>query len=142
MKMKRFYIIATLIIGGILGAILFSSEPVSGQALQVLRTSQGGTGWGNITADTLLTGNGTGKLATTTIGTGLNLSGGVLSATGGATSTNPHMAAFYVATSTSGASHFPYASTTALTVSGTAYFAGSGIWNSSGNVGIGTASPS
>src|SRR3990167_11204426 len=84
MKMKRFYIIATLIIGGILGAILFSSEPVSGQALQVLRTSQGGTGWGNITADTLLTGNGTGKLATTTIGTGLNLSGGVLSATGGA----------------------------------------------------------
>ena len=52
------------------------------------------------------------------------------------------MAAFYVATSTSGASHFPYASTTALTVSGTAYFAGSGIWNSSGNVGIGTASPS
>jgi len=33
---------------------------------------------------------------------------------------------------------FPYASTTALTVSGNAYFPGSGIWNSSGNVGIGT----
>jgi hypothetical protein len=33
---------------------------------------------------------------------------------------------------------FPYASTTALTVSGNAYFPGSGIWNSSGRVGIGT----
>ncbi len=33
------------------------------------------------------------------------------------------------------------ASTTALSVSGNAYFPGSGIWNSSGNVGIGTLSP-
>lgn len=39
------------------------------------------------------------------------------------------------------ASIIPYASTTALTVSGTAYFPSSGIWNSSGNVGIGTTSP-
>jgi hypothetical protein len=34
-----------------------------------------------------------------------------------------------------------YASTTALSVNGNAYFPGSGIWNSSGNVGIGTTSP-
>ncbi len=33
------------------------------------------------------------------------------------------------------------ASTTQLSVSNTAYFPGSGIWNSSGNVGIGTVSP-
>jgi hypothetical protein len=35
-----------------------------------------------------------------------------------------------------------YASTTALSVSGNAYFPGSGIWNSSGQVGIGTTTPS
>src|SRR3990167_10160715 len=34
-----------------------------------------------------------------------------------------------------------YASSTASSVSGDAYFAGSGIWNSSGNVGIGTTPP-
>jgi hypothetical protein len=39
------------------------------------------------------------------------------------------------------ASTLPYASSTALTVSGTAYFPGSGIWNSSGNVGIAETSP-
>lgn len=39
--------------------------------------------WGNIQADTLLTGNGTSRIATTSIGSGLTLSGGVLSATGG-----------------------------------------------------------
>ena len=51
------------------------------------------------------------------------------------------LASYFTAT-TSTASTFPYASTTALTVSGNAYFPGSGIWNSSGNVGIGTTSPS
>lgn len=55
-------------------------------------------------------------------------------------STSPTVA-YITATSTSRASTFPYASTTALSVSGTAYFPGSGIWNSSGNVGIGTTSP-
>ncbi|MDP2594043.1 MAG: hypothetical protein Q8P36_01770, partial [bacterium] len=55
--------------------------------------------------------------------------------------TSTPTAAYYIATSTSAASTFPYASTTALTVSGTAYFPGSGIWNSSGNVGIGKLSP-
>lgn len=47
---------------------------------------------------------------------------------------------YFTATGTV-ASTFPYASTTALSVSGTAYFPGTGIWNSSGNVGIGTTNP-
>jgi hypothetical protein len=47
----------------------------------------------------------------------------------------------FIATSTTVSSVFPYASTTALTVSGNAYFPGSGIWNSSGDVGIGTTTP-
>jgi len=46
----------------------------------------------------------------------------------------------FTATSTI-ASIFPYASTTALSVSGTAYFPGSGIWTSAGFLGIGTTSP-
>jgi hypothetical protein len=41
----------------------------------------------------------------------------------------------------SSTAHLVYASTTALTVAGNAYFPGSGIWNSTGNVGIGTTSP-
>lgn len=53
---------------------------------------------------------------------------------------NQAIAGYFTATSTT-ASTFPYASTTALTVSGSSYFPGSGIWNSSGNVGIGTTSP-
>ena len=43
-----------------------------------------------------------------------------------------------IATST----FFTYASTTQLTVSGGAYFPGSGIWNASGSVGIGSSTPS
>lgn len=62
-----------------------------------------------------------------------------------ATSTNATTTAYtapaYFASSTV-ASQFPYASTTALTVTGTTWFPGSGIWNSSGNVGIGLTSPS
>lgn len=57
-----------------------------------------------------------------------------------AVATSSLMSGFFVATSTT-ASQLRYASTTALTVSGTAYFPGSGIWNSSGNVGIGTTTP-
>ena len=48
-----------------------------------LSVPAGGTGWGNITSGTLLTGNGTGKIATTSVGSGLTLAGNVLSATGG-----------------------------------------------------------
>lgn len=57
-------------------------DPVLGVAPRILTVPQGGTGWANIEADTLLTGNGTSKLATTSIGSGLQLSGGVLSTTG------------------------------------------------------------
>jgi hypothetical protein len=51
------------------------------------------------------------------------------------------LAGYFTATSST-ASVFPYASTTAVTVSSAAYFPGSGIWNGSGNVGIATTSPS
>jgi hypothetical protein len=54
------------------------------RAVSLLTVPQGGTGWGNFQTGTLLTGNGTGRLATTTVGSGLSLSGGVLTATGGA----------------------------------------------------------
>ncbi|MBI2482157.1 MAG: tail fiber domain-containing protein [Candidatus Vogelbacteria bacterium] len=57
------------------------------------------------------------------------------------TSTSSPTVGYVVATS-SRASILPYASTTALTISGTGYFAGSGIWNSAGSVGVGTTSPS
>src|SRR5436305_1325645 len=53
-------------------------------ALSVYTVPQGGTGWGAFQSNTLLTGNGTTRLATTSIGSGLQLVGGVLSATGGA----------------------------------------------------------
>jgi len=47
---------------------------------------------------------------------------------------------YFTATSST-ASIFPYASTTALSISSAGFFPGSGIWNSSGNLGIGTVSP-
>lgn len=49
----------------------------------LVRVPQGGTGWGKFDANVLLTGNGTGRLATTSVGSGLSLSNGVLSASGG-----------------------------------------------------------
>lgn len=55
--------------------------------------------------------------------------------------TSTPTASYFVATSTEHRNVFPYASTTAITVASNAYFPGSGIWNSSGNVGIGTTSP-
>jgi hypothetical protein len=44
----------------------------------LLSVVRGGTGWGNIAAGTLLVGNGTGALATTTVGGGLQNVGGTL----------------------------------------------------------------
>lgn len=61
--------------------------------------------------------------------TGTNTFGGALNIAGAITST------------ALSANTFPYASTTALSVSGTGYFPGSGIWNSSGSLGVGTTSP-
>lgn len=60
---------------------LAHTSDVTVGATPVFTVTQGGTGWGNIEADTLLTGNGTGRLATTSIGSGLSLAAGVLSAT-------------------------------------------------------------
>jgi len=50
------------------------------------------------------------------------------------------VADYFTATSST-ASTFPYASTTAITVSGNAYFPNSSIWNSSGMIGLGTTTP-
>ncbi len=70
-------------------------------------------------------------IGTTSPGQKLSVAGDILG--------NNIIGSYFTATSTT-ASTFPYASTTALTVSGTGFFP-SGIWNSSGKVGIGTTSP-
>lgn len=72
--------------------------------------------------------------------TGTYYLNGTGTSTGPLTSFKFFTAPYFTGTSTI-ASTFPYASTTALTVSGNAYFPGTGIWNSLGNVGIGTVSP-
>ncbi|NDE66434.1 MAG: hypothetical protein EB049_07090, partial [Actinobacteria bacterium] len=63
-----------------------------------------------------------------------------LSVNGSSDLGNNALAGNFTATSTV-ASIFPYASTTALTVSSGAFFPSNGVWNSSGFVGIGTTSP-
>jgi uncharacterized protein YaiE (UPF0345 family) len=81
---------------------------------------------------------GSGGTGATTFGQGWLYSSGGAAAL--AASTSPTVN-YLTATSTTVASQLRYASTTALTVSGNAYFPGSGIWSSSGNVGIGTTNP-
>ncbi len=71
-------------------------------------------------------------IGTTTPGQKLSVAGDILG--------NKIIGSYFTTTSTT-ASIFPYASSTVLTVSGNAYFPGSGIWNSNGNVGIGTTTP-
>ena len=61
--------------GVVATALIDLTADVSG----ILGTTFGGTGWGNITAGTLLVGNGTNKLATTTAGT----NGQILALVGG-----------------------------------------------------------
>ena len=85
--------------------------------------------WGNSTSTLIGFNNGIlVNAASSTITGGLTLNGALgISGAITSTATTPNT--------------LPYASTTALTVSGNAYFPGSGIWNSSGNVGIGTTTP-
>ena len=77
----------------------------------ILPVANGGTGWGSLASGAILFGNGSSSVATSSA---LTFDGTKLS--------------------------FTYASSTAFTVSGSAYFP-FGTWNSSGNVGIGTTSP-
>ena len=113
------------------GSSIFSVNNAGLASTTDLRVSR------NATVDGLLSVTGSG---TSSIFDKLSIGGG-LTVTGVSTFFNELTAPIFTATSTSLASTFPYASSTALTVSGTGYFPGSGIWNSSGNVGIGTTSP-
>ncbi len=92
----------------------------------------GGTGTTTFTTGRCLTGNGTSPILSTVCGVG------------GATSTNPFMATYYVATSTLIASQFPYASTTALSAT-TLCLTGDTCrttWPTSGAGGAGTVATS
>lgn len=102
--------------------LLLAAPGVAMGAPSVFEVFQGGTGWRNIQANTILLGNGGGNLATTTQGVNgqfLSLVGGIptwaAASVGGATSTNPFIATNFNATSTTKANSFPLASTTLLT---------------------------
>lgn len=70
--------------GAVSNALVNLASDVTG----ILPVGNGGTGWSNLAAGTLVTGNGSGALATTTIGNGLTLSGGTLSTSFGTTTAN------------------------------------------------------
>lgn len=53
----------------LLSVILVALFATTAEAASILQVFQGGTGWGNITANTILLGNGSSALATTTAGT-------------------------------------------------------------------------
>ena len=100
--------------------IVAHNTAIFNQASSTMFTNSGAT-WltGAGLSDALLATDGSGKVVATSTPTANN----------------------FIATSQTAASSLPYASTTAFTVSGNAYFPGSGIWNSSGAVGIGTTTP-
>ena len=135
------------------------AQMVSGvwSASSTLSTVFGGTGWNSLQTNSILLGNGSGRISTTTAGTDgyvlalsagvptwlatstlSNITGTLAVAKGGTgqtsfgqgwlnsdgttlTSSTSPTVAYFTATSTAQASTFPYASTTALTVSGSAY---------------------
>ena len=71
-------------VGAVATALIDLASDVTG----ILGVGNGGTGWSNIVSGTLLTGNGSGALSTTTVGNGLSLSAGVLSTSFGTTTAN------------------------------------------------------
>lgn len=109
------------IAGFIIGfGVMQISAPLTFGA-SVFATFQGGTGTSSPSG--ILYGSGSATaLQTVGIGSGLTFSGGTLSSSATpspATSTNPLMATYMVATSTTQASTFPYASTTAWSITST-----------------------
>ena len=75
-----------LSLGSLNGVLKATAGTVSASLLNlatettgVLAVANGGTGWGSLAAGTLLTGNGAGAVATTTVASSLQLSGGQLS---------------------------------------------------------------
>ncbi len=76
----------SLFVGGLTGVLRATAGAISASLVNlaadvtgVLTVANGGTGWAQVSAGTLLTGNGAGVLATTTVGNSLQLSGGTLS---------------------------------------------------------------
>ncbi len=107
----------------------------NGTAIGVL---YGGTGTTTIGTG-LLAGNTSSGVKQALIGTGLSFDGTTLTNT--VTDTSASTTLLANNNTFTGLNSFTYSSTTAMTVTGSAYFAGAGIWNSLGNVGIGTTSP-
>ena len=80
-KLLSLLVLAGIISGGITWYLLKDTEqPIVGADLRVSTVPQGGTGWANLLSNTVLLGNGTSRIATTTAGSDgqvLMLSGGV-----------------------------------------------------------------
>lgn len=106
------------------GAISNSLVNLASDITGVLGIANGGTGWANLAANTLLTGNGSGALATTTVGSSLQLSGGTLALNVG----NANL--------WSGLQSFANASTSLQSVFTKAYFGGTATTtiDSAGNI--------
>ncbi len=109
------------------GAITSTLIDLASDVTGIVQVANGGTGWGNITAGTLLTGNGTGALATTTVGASLQLSGGTLALNTGNTNAWTGLQSFTLASSTvfsAGRAYFGQTATTTIDTAGNVAVAG------------------
>lgn len=66
MAFKLLLIVPATLIALLGGGIYFSQQDITLGAAPVFTVPQGGTGWGNVQSGTYLTGNGTGRLSTST----------------------------------------------------------------------------
>ncbi len=108
------------------GVVTNSFVSLTADISGILGVANGGTGWANLAANTLLTGNGAGAVATTTIASSLQLSGGTLALNIG----NANV--------WTGLQSFGNASTTLESVFSKAYFGGTATTtiDSAGNVAV------
>ncbi len=109
------------------GAISATLVDLASDVNGILQVANGGTGWGNIQSGTLLTGNGTGALATTTIGSSLQLSGGTLALNTGNANTWTARQNFALASSSAlsaGRAYFGETATTTIDTAGNVVVAG------------------
>jgi hypothetical protein len=99
------------------GAITTGFVNLASEVSGILSVANGGTGWAAIQANTLVTGNGAGAVATTSVGSSLLLSGGSLGINLGNANTWTALQTFNYSSSTAYSSF--------LTASSTSFFAGS-----------------